>query len=126
MRVSVFNHANHIDEYAACYAGIKISDANPGVHNPRSTPISSETMNRALKIMGFGSLQTGHGFRGLASTIMNEQSGFRSEVIERQLAHRDRNKVRRAYNHAQYMAERHDLMQWWSDYLDEQLGKAPK
>lgn len=98
----------------------------PGVHNPRSTPISSETMNRALKIMGFGGLQTGHGFRGLASTIMNEQSGFRSEVIERQLAHRDRNKVRRAYNHAQYMAERHDLMQWWSDYLDEQLGKAPK
>ena len=57
---------------------------------------------------------------------MNEQSGFRSEVIERQLAHRDRNKVRRAYNHAQYMAERHDLMQWWSDYLDEQLGKAQK
>lgn len=98
----------------------------PGVHNPRSTPISSETMNRALKIMGFGGLQTGHGFRGLASTIMNEQSGFRSEVIERQLAHRDRNKVRRAYNHAQYMAERHDLMQWWSDYLDAQLEKAPK
>lgn len=57
---------------------------------------------------------------------MNEQGGFRSEVIERQLTHRDRNKVRRAYNHAQYMAERHELMQWWSDYLDEQLGKAPK
>ncbi|MCB4322104.1 hypothetical protein KOE80_07810 [Alcaligenes sp. 13f] len=47
---------------------------------------------------------------------MNEQSGFRSEMIEHQLAHRDRNKVRSAYNHAQYMAERHELMQWWSGY----------
>ncbi|WP_413228928.1 tyrosine-type recombinase/integrase [Alcaligenes sp. 13f] len=88
----------------------------PGVHNSRSTPIRSETMNRALKTMGFGGLQTGHRFRGLASTIMNEQSGFRSEMIEHQLAHRDRNKVRSAYNHAQYMAERHELMQWWSGY----------
>ncbi len=98
----------------------------PGVHNPRSMPISSEAMNRALKIMGFGGLQTGQGFRGLASTITNEQIGFRSEVIKRQLVHRDRNKIRRAYDHAQHMTERHDLMQWWSDYLDEQLGEAPK
>lgn len=66
--------------------------------------------------MGFGDLQAGHRFRGPASTIMNEQSGFRSEMIEHQLAHRDRNKVRSAYNHAQYMAERHELMQWWSGY----------
>ncbi|MGE8547157.1 MAG: hypothetical protein ACN6OC_06910 [Alcaligenes sp.] len=96
-----------------------------GEHNPRSTPISIET-NRALKIMGFGGLQTSHDFRGQASTIMNEQSGFCAEVMERQLARRDRNKVRRACNHARYRAKRHNLMQWRSDYLDERLGKAPK
>ncbi|MBP6623208.1 MAG: integrase, partial [Alcaligenes sp.] len=59
-----------------------------------------------------------------ATTIMNEHSGFRPDAIERQLAHRDRNKVRRAYNHAMYLDERKKLMQWWSDYLDEQLEKA--
>lgn len=98
----------------------------PGVHDPKSTPISSETMNRALKIMGFGGVQTGHGFRGLASTIMNEKSGVRADAIERQLAHQDRNKIRRTYNHAQYLPERHKLMQWWSDYLDAQLKSIEK
>ncbi|MBW4789174.1 tyrosine-type recombinase/integrase [Alcaligenes faecalis subsp. faecalis] len=96
----------------------------PNVHNRRGAVMSSDTMNRALKIMGYEKLQTGHGFRGLASTIMNEHSGFRPDAIERQLAHRDRNKVRRAYNHAMYLEERKKLMQWWSDYLDEQLEKA--
>ncbi|PWF25004.1 tyrosine-type recombinase/integrase [Corticimicrobacter populi] len=91
----------------------------PGMRSPR-VPMSSETINKALKIMGFEGEQTGHGFRGLASTIMNEYSGIRADVIERQLAHKDRNKIRRAYNHAQYMDERRELMQWWSDYLDAQ------
>lgn len=89
----------------------------PGMRNPRG-PISADTLNKALKIMGFGGEQTGHGFRGLASTIMNEKSGVRSDVIERQLAHKDRNKIRRTYNHAEYLDERCTLMQWWSDYLD--------
>ena len=94
----------------------------PGIRNP-NVPMSSETINKALKIMGFGGEQTGHGFRGLASTIMNEYSNARPDVIERQLAHKDRNKIRRTYNHALYIEERTQLMQWWSDYLDEQKGK---
>lgn len=91
----------------------------PGIRRPDTTPMSAETINKALKIMGFEDRQTGHGFRGLASTIMNERSGFRSEVIERQLAHKEKDKIRRAYNHATYMDERRELMQWWSDFLDQ-------
>ncbi|MGS1115967.1 tyrosine-type recombinase/integrase [Castellaniella sp. UC4442_H9] len=96
----------------------------PGVRNPRG-PISSETINKALKIMGFEGEQTGHGFRGLASTIMNERSGIRPDVIECQLAHKEKNKVREAYNHAKYWDERCALMQWWSDYLDECASHTP-
>lgn len=95
----------------------------PNVHNPRNSVMSGDTINKALKVMGFDGVQTGHGFRGLASTIMNEESNIRPDAIERQLAHRDRNMVRRAYNHAQYLAERIKLMQWWSDYLDEQRNQ---
>src|SRR5690606_41114732 len=86
--------------------------------------ISTETINQALKILGFDGEQTGHGFSGLASTILNERSGFRPEVIERQLAHKDKDKIRRAYNHADYLDERRQLMQWWSDYLDARLAEA--
>ena len=53
-----------------------------------------------------------------ASTILNEH-GFRPDVIERQLAHAERNGVRKAYNHAQYLPERRKMMQWWADYLDD-------
>lgn len=60
---------------------------------------------------------TAHGFRTTASTILNE-AGWRIDVIERQLAHSERNKVRAAYNRSQYLAERTDMMQWYSDYLD--------
>lgn len=98
----------------------------PGLRDPANTPMSAETINKALKILGFEGEQTGHGFRGLASTIMNERSGTRPEVIERQLAHKERNMVRRAYNHAEYLDERRQLMQWWSDYLDRCAAKAEK
>jgi len=98
----------------------------PGIRRPDSVPMSGETINRALEILGYGEQQTGHGFRGLASTILNESGRFREKAIEAQLAHKDKNKVRRAYNHAQYLDERRELMQWWSDYLDEQLAKAKK
>ena len=67
--------------------------------------------------MGYKSKMTVHGFRAIASTALNEQS-FRSDVIERQLAHAESNQVRRAYNRAQYMPERIEMMAWWSDYLD--------
>ena len=88
----------------------------PNQHNP-ATFMSENTMLYALYRMGYHSRATGHGFRSTASTILNEH-GFRADVIERQLAHSERDTVRAAYNHAQYLPERRNMMQWWADYLD--------
>jgi integrase len=88
----------------------------PNEHKP-ITFISENTMLYAIYRMGYHSRTTGHGFRATASTILNE-NGFAPDVIERQLAHMERNKVRAAYNHAQYLPERRKMMQWWADYLD--------
>jgi integrase len=93
----------------------------PNEHTP-STFMSENTMLFALYRMGYHSRATGHGFRSTASTILNEH-GFRADVIERQLAHTERNNVRAAYNHAQYLPERRQMMQWWADYLDEVAAK---
>jgi len=80
--------------------------------------ISENTMLYALYRMGYHSRATGHGFRATASTILNE-NGFSPDIIERQLAHAERNEVRAAYNHAQYLPQRRQMMQWWADYLDK-------
>ncbi len=91
----------------------------------RITPtkyISENTMLYALYRMGYHSRATPHGFRATASTILNE-NGFKNDVIERQLAHAERNKVRAAYNHAQYLPERREMMQWWGDYLERVGGE---
>ena len=81
-------------------------------------PISENTVNSALRAMGFGKDEMcAHGFRAMASTLLNEQ-GWRPDVIERQLAHVERNKVRGAYNRAEYLSERVRMMQAWADYLD--------
>lgn len=93
----------------------------PNQHNP-VTFMSENTMLYALYRMGYHSRTTGHGFRSTASTILNE-NGFRADVIERQLAHSERNTVRAAYNHAQYLPERRKMMQWWADYLDRVATK---
>lgn len=85
--------------------------------NASSKCMSENTMLYALYRMGYHNRTTVHGFRATASTILNE-SGFRSDVIERQLSHSERNKVRASYNHAQYLPERRKMMQWWADYLD--------
>jgi len=90
----------------------------PNHHKP-SAFMSENTMLYALYRMGYHSRTTGHGFRATASTILNEQ-GYPPDVIERQLAHCERNKVRAAYNHAQYLPERRKMMQWWGDYIDTQ------
>lgn len=90
----------------------------PGTKNPRTSPISADTMNKALSTIGFDKAQTGHGFRGLFSTILNERTTFRKQAIEAQLAHKEKDLVVAAYNHAKYLDERRELMQWWSDYLD--------
>lgn len=84
-------------------------------------PFSDTTFNKALARMGYDSSKlVTHGFRAMFSTVLNEQSSFRSEVIEVQLAHKIGNAVSRAYNRALYLEERKELMQWWSDYLDQQ------
>ncbi|MDP1698220.1 MAG: integrase arm-type DNA-binding domain-containing protein [Xanthomonadaceae bacterium] len=81
-------------------------------------PMSENTINAALRRLGFDKeTMTGHGFRAMASTRLNEM-GWAPDVIERQLAHAERNKVRAAYNRAQHMAERRKMMAAWADYLD--------
>lgn len=87
----------------------------PG-RNP-DRPISNNTMLFALYRLGYKRSMTGHGFRTIASTLLNE-SGFRPDVIERQLAHLERNKIRGAYNRAEYLDERRLLMQRYADMLD--------
>jgi integrase len=89
--------------------------------------MSNNTMLFALYRMGYRSRQTVHGFRRIASTILNE-AGFRPDAIEKQLAHEEENKVRGAYNAAEYLAERREMLQWYADYLDAiRVGKpAPE
>lgn len=98
----------------------ELTGATPMLFPSRSNahkPMSNNTMLFALYRMGYHSRATTHGFRALASTTLNEQ-GWKPDVIERQLAHGERNKVRAAYNRASYLPERRKMMQHWADYLD--------
>ena len=80
--------------------------------------MSRDTLRQALRGMGFDKETiTPHGFRGTLSTFLNTL-GYRPDVIEAQLAHKDKNEIRRAYNHADYMEERKVMLQGWADYLD--------
>lgn len=90
----------------------------PGLRTA-SRPMSENTVNAALRRLGYsGEEMTGHGFRSMAATRLNEM-GWKSDAIERQLAHAESNKVREAYTHAaQYLDERTRMMQAWADYLD--------
>jgi integrase len=82
-------------------------------------PMSENTISVALRRIGYSNEQmTAHGFRSLASTLLNEQ-GWNPDLIELQLAHKERNKVRAAYNRAQRLTERRQMMQAWADYLDD-------
>jgi len=89
----------------------------PGDRNT-TKPMSNNTILQALKRMGYKGRMTGHGFRGLASTILHEK-GYGHEHIELQLAHAPRNAVSAAYNHALYLEPRAKLMQDWADYLEQ-------
>ncbi|MCK9385885.1 MAG: integrase arm-type DNA-binding domain-containing protein [Nevskia sp.] len=81
-------------------------------------PMSENTVLAALRRLGYsGEEMSGHGFRSMASTLLNEQ-GWHRDAIERQLAHAERNKVRAAYNYAEHLPERRKMMQAWADYLD--------
>jgi integrase len=87
----------------------------PG-RNPQK-PLSNNTMLFALYRLGYKGKMTGHGFRTVASTALNEM-GFRPDVVERQLAHCERNDVRDAYNRAEYLPERTQMMRAWADWID--------
>ncbi|MDC9623739.1 tyrosine-type recombinase/integrase [Xenorhabdus sp. XENO-7] len=88
----------------------------PGINTP-SKPIGESTLNRAIEYMGFGSRYiTCHDFRATASTTLYEM-GFRREVIEKQLAHAEQNRSVAAYNHAEYLNERREMMEAWERHL---------
>ena len=98
----------------------------PSARGPRR-PMSNVAVLAALRRMGYTADEmTGHGFRSMASTLLNEQ-GWHRDAIERQLAHGERNKVRAAYNYAQHLPERRKMMTAWADYLDGlKAGKGAK
>lgn len=80
-------------------------------------PMSENAILYAIYRMGYRGKTTGHGFRHTGSTILNEK-GFRPDIIEVSLAHSDKDKIRGTYNHATYLDERRQMMQWWGDYLE--------
>ena len=92
--------------------------SNSLVFHKENKPLVSHALIYTLYRLGYKHKMTVHGFRAIASTILNEH-GFRADVIERQLAHTEANQVRRAYNRAQYMDERTQMMAWWGDYLEK-------
>ncbi|MBL8199854.1 MAG: tyrosine-type recombinase/integrase [Chromatiales bacterium] len=90
----------------------------PGARG-RGRHMSENTVNAALRRLGFAKEDmTGHGFRSMASTLLNEQ-GWHRDAIERQLAHQERDAIRAAYNYAEHLPERRKMMQAWADYLDD-------
>lgn len=79
--------------------------------------ISKNTLLFALYRLGYRGRMTGHGFRSVASSVLNESGKWAPDAIERQLAHKETDRVRESYHRAQYLDERRRMMQWWSDYL---------
>lgn len=95
----------------------------PGLRGGR--PLSENTFNAALRRLGYSHDEmTAHGFRAMASTLLNQSGKWRPDVVERALAHGERDKIRAAYNRAEYWGERVAMAQWWSDHLDTLRGGA--
>ena len=99
----------------------RLREITPG---ERIAPVSENTLIYAMYRMGYRTRATVHGFRGTASTILNESGLWSRDAIELQLAHVEGNAVRRAYNAAQRMDERRRMMQWWSDYLEARAAEG--
>lgn len=95
----------------------------PGANDTAKT-MSNNTILSALYRLGYKGEMTGHGFRGIASTVLYESSLFEGDWIEVQLAHVEENKVKGAYNKAKYIKQRTDMMQWWADFIDEKLAEG--
>ncbi len=85
--------------------------------------VNCNTLLNVLEEIGYKGVMTGHGFRGLARTVLAEH-GFEKAHVELQLAHSNDDKVEAAYNHAKYLQQRTTMMQWWADYLDTELAKG--
>jgi integrase len=82
--------------------------------------MSENTVCAALRTLGYdGDQMVAHGFRSMASTMLREQLGWSNDIIERQLAHAHRDKVRGAYDRAEFLRQRREMMQAWSDYLEQ-------
>lgn len=90
----------------------------PADREPRNHT-NPQTANAAIKRMGFKGELVAHGLRSLASTILNETKLFDSELIEVALAHQEKNEIRAAYNRAEYVENRREVMSWWSDYINK-------
>ena len=88
--------------------------------------LSENTLLFALYRLGYKGRMTVHGFRALASTVLNESSGFDGEVIERQLSHKETDAVKAAYNRAQHLPKRRELMSWWGDWLARETAAGQK
>lgn len=90
----------------------------PSIRSPRN-PMSENTINAALRRLGFGKDEmTAHGFRAMASTLLNESGKWSADAIERALAHKDKDHIRAAYHRGAHWQERVQMAQWWADYLD--------
>ena len=96
-----------------------------GAHDPRK-PISENTVNKALRVMGYDTTQDvcGHGFRAMACSALIESGLWSRDAVERQMSHQERNGVRAAYIHkAEHLEERRLMLQWWADFLDANREK---
>ena len=91
----------------------------PGDRNPKQPMSNNTLLYGGIYRMGLRSRATIHGFRSLASSILNESGKWNPDAIERQLAHSEKDQVRAAYNRANYLDGRRRMMQWYADYLDE-------
>lgn len=90
----------------------------PAFHSLHA-PISENTVNQALRRLGYAGTMTAHGFRSTASSLLNESGKWSPDVIEHALAHKDRDAVQGIYNRTSYWDARAEMMQWWSDQLDD-------
>jgi integrase len=96
----------------------------PGDRNPKRPMSNNTLLYGGIYRMGYRSRATIHGFRSLASSILNESGKWNPDAIERQLAHSEKDQVRAAYNRANYLDQRKQMMQWYADYLDELKQKG--
>lgn len=123
MKMRKPHHVPLSGQAVALFREVKLATGPNGYTFPsirtRARPMSENTINAALRRLGYASDEmTAHGFRAMASTLLNESGRWHPDAIERALAHGDTNKVRAAYHRGAHWNERVEMAQWWSDHLD--------